>query len=299
MKPPGFQVHILRRIRRNLSASPWLHLTTTASIAFALVVVGIFFLLFVNIGHCLKQWQSNFQIIAYLNDDARVGTIKALKRNLGALPEIAHVKLVSKEQALADLKKQLPGRTSLLEGLEKNPLPASLIITLKNPQHDWHSVAAVADRISAETGIDQVEYAQAWIRRFSGIVSFFRWATVVMCVLIVGSTVFICTNTIRLTLYARQEELEIMRLVGATDRYIAMPFYIQNMAQGLLAGVLALGLLLAICALVGRGVRDHAIVMGAGEIHFIALPGALVLLCVAIIIGWLGSYLSLRNFLRS
>ncbi|MBW2107858.1 MAG: ABC transporter permease, partial [Deltaproteobacteria bacterium] len=278
MKQPPFQAYVFRRIRRNLSASPWLHLTATASIMFALVVVGIFFLLFINIGHSLKQWQGNVQIIAYLNDDAPVDRMMALKRKLADFPEVARVKLISKAQALADLKKQLPGRTSLLEGLDTNPLPASLIITLRNRPNHWRSVAALANRIASETGIDGVEYAQAWIRRFSGILSFFRWATIVMCVLIVASTIFICTNTIRLTLYARQQEVEIMRLVGATDRFIAMPFYIQNIAQGLLAGVLALGALLAIQALAIRGIQHHDIIMGAVDIRFIAWPSVLALL---------------------
>lgn len=289
---------LLKRMKRNFASAPCLHLAATGSIAFALLIIGIFFLLFVNINNAAEKWQKNIRIIAYLKDPVRQKDLASLRQRLAEMPAVSQVQFVSKQQAWQQLKIQLAHRQSLLDGLSENPLPASFEVRLADTPEGWKRVASLAGQIEALAGVDQVEYGQAWLKRFSGFMAFFRLTALVVGILVLAAGVFICANTIRLTLYARREEFEIMRLVGATDVFIKAPFYVQNIVEGLLAGLVALGLLFCIHEFFVARVQHQEIMLSTFQITFIPLSGVVGVLWVGVFMGWLGSYISLKQFLR-
>jgi cell division transport system permease protein len=290
---------LLKRIMQNVAASPYLHVAATGSIAFALVIVGVFFLLFVNINQAIKAWQKNIRVVAYLKDSVSKQDVAGLQQSLSNLEGVAQVLFISKQEAWDHLKKHLEHRASLLEGLDQNPLPASFEMTLAHTQRSWASLALLTRKIQNLPGVDQVEYGQTWVHRFSGFIAFFRLAAVVIGIFVLASSVFVCANTIRLTVFARREEFEIMRLVGATEGFVKIPFYVQNVMEGLLAGLIALGLLLGTYQFFVAKAQKQALILSTFEFRFLPLSGILAMLSVGMMLGWLGSYLSLRQFLRS
>lgn len=289
---------IFQRVRRNVSTTPYLHLATTATIAFSLLIIGTFALVYTNISDFIRSWQDNIRVVAYLSDGLPEGRRTSLQQRLAKLYGVGEIHYVSKDAAMDRLKRQMKHRLSLLDGLRENPLPASFEIRLVQGWQSWERLDPLVDQIKQLPDIEDVEYGQAWLRRFSQFIAFFRLASLIIGVLIVATTVFVCTNTIKLTLYTKRQELEIMSLVGATDAFIQTPFYIQSLIEGFLGGLIAVGLLFGTYRLFISRVPSPHLLLSSGEIAFLSLTVCGALLAVGMLIGWFGSYLSLKRFLR-
>ena len=289
---------VVRRVQKNFSTNPYLHLATAATIAFSLLIIGIFAILYVNINDLIRSWQEKIRVVAYLNNDVSEEQIEPLRQSLAKLTGVEQVVYVSKDEALARLKKQMKHRISLLEGLRENPLPGSFEIQLAQGYQTWQHVDALSDQLKVFPEIDEVESAEAWLHRFSGFIGFFKLASLVIGALIFATTVFVCANTIRLTLFSKRQEIEIMRLVGATDAFVKTPFYIQNLLESLLGGLLALSLLFCSYKLFIARVQAPGALLSACDIRFLSLAGCAILLLIGMLMGWFGSFLSLRHFLR-
>ncbi len=297
MKPTMLS-SIVQRVRRNFSSSPYLHLAATCTITFCLVITGALAILYVNIEDLIKGWQENIRVVAYISDGLPKDRIESVRQRLAKLGGVQEVGYISKDQAMALFRRQMKHRSSLLDGLDENPLPASFEIRPADTCKSWKCVSSLANEIKRLDEVDDVEYAGAWLQRFSGFIAFFRLATFVVGSLILATTVFVCANTMRLTLYAKREELEIMRLVGATDGFIKTPLYIQNLIEGLLGGLAALGLLFGMHRLFIARVQNSEPLLSTHEVRFLPLAGTVGLLCAGMLVGWFGSYLSSRQFLR-
>jgi len=289
---------IFQRVWRNISTSPYLHLATTATIAFSLVIIGTFGLVYVNINNLIRSWQDNIRVVAYLGDELPEKSRAPLQQRLARLYGVGNIRYISKDDAMNRLKRQMKHRLSLLEGLRENPLPASFEIRLVQGWQSWNRLDPLVDQIKAFPEIEDVECGQAWLRRFSQFIAFFKLASFIIGVLIAATTVFVCTNTIKLTLYTKRQELDIMRLVGATDGFIQTPFYIQNLIEGLLGSLIALGVLFGIYRLFISKVQSTHLLLSGGEITFLSLSACGVLFSVGMLMGWLGSCLSMKQFLR-
>jgi cell division transport system permease protein len=271
---------------------------TTGTIAFSLLIIGAFGLVYVNINHLIRSWQDNIRVVAYLSDELPEGSRAPLQQSLARLYGVGNIRYISKDDAMDRLKRQMKHRLSLLEGLRENPLPASFEIRLVQGWQSWDRLDPLVNQIKAFPEIEDVECGQAWLRRFSQFIAFFKLASLIIGVLIVATTVFVCTNTIKLTLYTKRQELDIMRLVGATDAFIQTPFYIQNLIEGLLGGLIAVGVLFGTYRLFISRIQSPHLLLSSGEITFLSLTACEVLLSVGMLMGWLGSYLSVKQFLR-
>lgn len=290
---------LFKRIKRNITASPFLDVAATGSIAFALVIVGVFSLLFVNINEAIKMWEKNIRLVAYLKDQTPTEDVESLRKSLSELKAVAQVRFISKQEALQHLKMQLENRASLLEGLNQNPLPDSFEISLTPSPENWERLKSLSKKIIGLPGVDQVEYGQAWVHRFSGFIAFFRLAAIVVGLFVLASSAFVCANTIKLTIFARRETFEIMKLIGATDAFVKTPFYIQNLVEGLFGGLGALGLLFGAYQLFVARVQQQVMMLSGFKFSFLPVSGMLAMLLTGMMLGWLGSYFSLRKFLRS
>ena len=295
---PTILSSVIRRVRRNIAAGPYLHLAATATIAFSMLILGVFAILYVNISDLLRSWQQDIRVVAYLEDDLVKQRLEALRQHLAELPGVEKIRYVSKDEAMTRLRGQMKHRASLLDGLKENPLPASLEIELAPGWQRWERLDPLADEIKTFSGIEDVAAAEAWLHRFTGFMGFFRLASLIVGGLVFATTVFVCANTIRLTLYAKRQELEIMKLVGATDSFVKTPFYAQNLLEGALGGTVGLGFLFVSFKLfIARLHSGHAL-LSTFDIRFLSLTGCAALLFVGILMAWIGSYLSLRQFLK-
>ncbi|RMH09342.1 MAG: ABC transporter permease, partial [Nitrospirae bacterium] len=191
------------------------------TLACTMTSFGIFALLYLNVKQFAGALQNEFQVVVYLAPDASSTTVTGLRRRLKGEPAVATLSYISKQQALEDFHRQFPQEASLLDGLGENPLPASFVVTLAPPFQSPQAVEAFVKRVQAFPGVDEVRYSQAWIDMLAVFVSYLELSALIIGGVLMVATMAIIANTVRLALYARKEEVEILRLIGATGSFIA------------------------------------------------------------------------------
>jgi len=204
---------------------------TTISITF--IIFTSFLILVLNFSAFKKNWADQLHIILYLKAETPPEAVDDLTNRIRQCREIASVTLVSQEQAFMLLKEMLRGQDGLLEGIAENPLTASLEIKLKNNFQAVEHVEAFVKRFKTETYIDDIEYGQKWLERFTALFDLIKVTAFGLGGLLFLFTLFIVSNTIKLLIYNRRDEIEIMKLVGATNRFIKCPFCIEGIIQGI------------------------------------------------------------------
>lgn len=285
-----FFLRVLRNIRQNLM----IHLITTGSIAFSLAILGAVLCVFLNVDDLVKKWRNEVSIVLFLEDNLYTSKIENLKTEISEMLEVDDILYVSKEEALKRLKTQLKNQEGILEGLETNPLPASFEIRLKPRFQNIQSIRTLVQRLKGLKGVDEVQYGEAWIERLMTGFRLIKLVALAIFGLLFISTVFIISNTIKLATYARQEELEIMRLVGATNLFVKTPFFIEALLQGLVGAVLAVAILFGIYRLFVSKVQ-----MGSLSISFLPTDVILGIMGAGIGLGLFGSFISFRRFIRT
>lgn len=292
-------LYLLRRALRNIRQSPVLCAAAISTVAVALTILAFFGILVLNIQKLTSQWSREVQVVAYLDQVPAAAELNRWTREISNLPEVAEVTYVSRAAALERFRKRLGGDASLLAGVDPDILPASLEISLKPPARTHAGVAALVTQLRQRLGLDDLRYGQDWLDRFEAFLNLLRTGFLVLGGFLLFATLFIVANTIKLTLYARRDELEVMALVGGTPWFIKTPFLLEGALQGLLGGVLALGgAALIFHGFLQRGLGTLLLAAGVEGITFLSPPQQLLLVGLGILLGILGSLLSLRRLVR-
>jgi cell division transport system permease protein len=293
----GLLGYFLRKALGNIWINPFLSLVTLSTIAISMLILGLFSLIYLNVQQSLQQMGGELQITAYLQETISPEQAKVLRSKVADWPEVEKITYLSKEQALARFRSQLREYAGILEGLKENPLPASLELTLM-PQHGRSgNIKELSTRLGRLTGVAEVQYGRKWMAKLRVFVEVMKLVGITVGGLLLIATIFVISNTIRLTFYSRREELEIMRLVGATDFFIKVPFLIEGLLHGLGGALLAAGgLSLLILFLFSHLDLPLRLAVMAGSLP----TGQLVagFLGLGLLLGVLGSMVSLRRFLR-
>jgi len=263
-------------------------LAALITMAAALGVFALFLFVTVNIDEVVRNVEQRKQIIAYLADETTESDAQLLKQSLEGMAGVAFVEYVSKEQAWEEFKAELDD-DELLAAVDENPLPASFRISLTDDAKEASAMETLVGQISRFPGVEDVQYGEEWVRKLDDLTVTLTIANLMIGLVVSLCVIFVISNTIRLTVLARREMIEIMKLVGATEDFIRAPFLIEGVAQGLGAGALALLIILlgreaAETRLEGLVYLRHAQVLG--------------FLLFSAFLGWAGSYLSLRSILR-
>jgi cell division transport system permease protein len=291
---------VLRRVRSSLRQLSWTHLLTAGVMATALFVVGGFMLLETNLQKLLKGWGDQLQISVYLRTDAAAADVGNLIERVQAMPGVERVRHTTQEQAWREFQAALGTQAGLLDGLPRDVLPASLDISLAPSHRDASAVEQLAERLKKERAVATVEYPQEWVERLELIVLAVEWLKWILAGILFMTTFFIVGSTIKLAVLARQDEVEILQLVGASEELIQAPFVIEGMLQGLAGGALALaGLALAFGLLQRELGTMSALYAPLAELRFLNLPSMAMLLGAGWLLGTVGSLVSLRRFLRT
>ncbi len=189
-------------------------------------------------------------------------------------------------------------QASLLENLTENPLPDAFEVRLQPATGAWTEIGSIADRIGAIPEVEEVEYGHQWVQSLRRVVDLFRVAAVAMTGLFLVAAVSIVANTIRLVIYSRRQEVEIMRLVGAAEWFIKVPFYIEGLILGCCGAIIGLAVLFAVFNLLAARL-DQDLLAGLLQVRFLPPQTLLGVTATSMLVGWLGCHLSLRQFLRS
>jgi len=268
-------------------------LAATASMTLMLVMLSGLFILLSGLDATLNYVESKVEVVAYLADSASDDEVNALQADLQTLPEIVSVSYVSKEQALKDFQARQPEVADLVAALDENPLPASFEIRL----HDPADYVDVATYLREQPIVDSVQDIKKTVGQMVAVIGLLRTVGVVV-LLVVGLTVlFIIVNAIRLAVVARAQEIEIMRLVGASDAFIRWPFIFEGALVGLFGALITIGLLWLVQDRLAGALADFFAVLPVQASAMVGQNVVLIVLPTGIGIGVLGSYVSVRSYL--
>jgi cell division transport system permease protein len=287
-----------KRAIRDFLTNKFINIVTVITIALSVLIVSAFALFFTNAAALLNSWERGIRVMAYLAPGLPETELQDAGVKIRELEGVREARFISRQEALERLKAQLEGQASLLSDLRENPLPDAYEITLTEAFLRGGQVKRLADRISSLAPVSEVEYGQRWLGRFTNVINLFRLTGYALGGLFFMATVFIVANTIRLVLYSRREEVEIMRLVGAADRFITLPFYIQGLLHGALGGTAGLLGLYAAYLFISAHV-EQGFAAGLPAIRFFPLDVLVGVLLGSMLVGCLGCYLSLKQFFKS
>ena len=265
-------------------------------IALSLAALGGFWLLSLNLGRAVGQWRDRVRVVAYLREEPAAGKLDDLLRRVQAVGGIQRARYVSKSEALAVLKRSLGGQADVADQLPRNPLPASLEIT---PDADRATPEGARELVRLLSALPEVEDVQGGARWVDGLAQFQRLFQLVglgVGAVLALAAILTVTTATTLVLHLRRDEMEIMRLVGATESVIRMPRLLQGMAQGLVAGTLALAVLEVAYALVAPRLEPLLpVTLGLQRAVFLSIPQMLALIGGGTALGAFGGLLATRH----
>ena len=288
--------YFVRQAMRNMVENRLVHLIGLGTMVIAFLILDAFILIFVNLNSWTQEQGRSLTMSIYFKGEPERAVIENIKKELLQYP-VSITDFISKDDALKSLRKELGEKAGLLDGLEENPLPASLEIVLSRDVSGDSLPYELKTRLERINGVDEVQYSQEWIERFQAIMGAVKIIGLVFGGLLFLAALFIITNTVKLTIYSRKDEIEILKLVGATNRFVKIPFLIEGSIQGFLGGSVALIILfLVYVAIVTR--VDLSIGFASLDIIFLSPRFILLLLLMSSIIGLIGSTVSLGRFFR-
>jgi len=279
----------MRSAREALTASrraPLLSALGIVTIAFSLFAFGLFGLVAINIRQALDQVEERVEIRAFLGDSTDIESVAAAMKDISGFPEVLRVEYVSEEKALERARKEMG---EFADVFESGVLPASIEVHLRPGMRDPASVKAVADRMKTYHFIDDVRYGEEWVEKLYRLRTISTVAGIALGVAFAAVAIIIIGATIRMTVLARAKEISIMRLVGATDMFIRLPFLIDGLVKGVLGGLLAL----VFVWVANRVVNEYFIqtIFFDRQLIFLGVVGGAVM-------GVLGSLFSVGRHLR-
>jgi cell division transport system permease protein len=279
----------MRSAREALTASrraPLLSALGVVTIAFSLFAFGLFGLVAINIRRALEQVEERVEVRAFLSDSADIENVAAAMKDIGGFPEVLRVDYVSKEAALERARKEMG---EFADVFEAGVLPASIEVHLRPGMRSPTTVKSVAEKIKTYHFVDDVRYGEEWVEKLYRLRNIATVAGIALGVAFAAVAIIIIGATIRMTVLARAKEISIMRLVGATDMFIRMPFLIDGVVKGVSGGLLALLLVW----ITNRVINEYFIetIFFDREMIFLGVIGGAVM-------GVLGSLVSVGRHLR-
>jgi cell division transport system permease protein len=220
--------------------SPGPNLLATATLAAVLFVAGVNLLLLANLSERVGRWKTDLRVSVYLRDDAAAGDVDALYAKVAAVRGVARVLRVDKDEALRRFQASFKDLADVPSELGKNPLPASLEVALDSGPQARDTARDVGAACAGSSAVEEVRYDQEFLDRVDALLDVARWGGASLGLIVFAAVAFVVAGVLRLTVYARRDEIEIMHLVGAPPMLVRGPFLVAGLVQGLAGGMLAL-----------------------------------------------------------
>lgn len=292
-------LYMVRRALRNMRQSPMLCAAAVGTMTVSLLLVAFFALIVLNVQRLTTEWSREIQVLVYLDQVPEERQLQSWIGDLRQRPEVEGVTFVSRREAFERFRQRLQQDADLLDGLDPEFLPASLEISLVEEHRSQAGVEALVGALKKNPDFGDLRYGQDWLERFESFLRLLKVAGAFLGAFLLFAALFIVANTIKLTLYARRDELEVMALVGATPLFIKAPFLLEGALQGALGGALALGSAYLVFHLsLQEGLQAILLTSGLAGITFLPLSWQLLLLAAGVFLGTFGSLLALRRLVR-
>ncbi|MET0153187.1 MAG: ABC transporter permease [Candidatus Binatia bacterium] len=293
--------YFVRRAFANLRGAPRPAAVTASTIAVAVFLFGAFLLFGENVHRTLIGWAGEGDpILVYAKRGLSVAATEALARRIEGEPEVARARLVSPEEGMRDLRRTLGPNADVLEGVDsREVLPAVIAVGLREANLDPAAVGALAARFGRFDGVDGVDSEAAWRDRFAMLLRLLAWTGAAWAAILGFGALLVIGNSARLAALTRKDEIEVLRLVGASDSFILIPFFLEGAIQGLSGSALGVGALAAAF----YGVRhslgtDSFFAPFVAGLQFVEPRAVAALLTAGPLLGALGSASAAQRFVR-
>tara|TARA_Y100001936_G_C16003013_1_gene628998 strand:- start:160 stop:1059 length:900 start_codon:yes stop_codon:yes gene_type:complete len=267
------------------------------TITISIFILGLFSLLFLNLNEFLSKWNRQVQLIIYLKDDITKPERKTLENIIKKSKNIDTYIEISRDMAWAEFQSNMSKNLKPMIDLDFNPLPASYKIKFQEVDNRWVYIQELSEILVAQKGVESIEYGEEWILRFEKFMIFTKLFLFAMGGLLCIGLTLIISNTIRLSIYSRQDEIELMLLIGATPRFVKIPFLLEGMFQGFVGSILALFLVGGVHLYMRKEFQSSFEALSI-KFKFIDETFLIGLVGLSIFVGLMASYISTFKFLR-
>ncbi|MGI5876429.1 MAG: permease-like cell division protein FtsX [Dethiobacteria bacterium] len=289
--------YFLGEALKSILRNGWMSVASIAVVSITLLILGSFMILNYNVAMLTEDIKEQIQIVLYVDDQATKETRETLQSRLVAHPKLGEVRFVSREEALERLKRRLGDRAYLLEGLEaegENPLRDSYELRTVVPE----DVSMVAKEIMDYPGVDYVDYGSGVVEPLFQFTGVLRWVGLIFMVGLAITAVFLIAHTIRLTVFIRRNEIMIMKYVGATNWFIRWPFLFEGLFLGLIGALIPVVIIYYSYQVAAIWMENHIFFISLLAPAEVISEVTKVLLPLGVVLGMLGSCISIRRFLK-
>lgn len=293
----SFWLAVLRQVARNLRQTWPSQFMTLLTVSLSVLIFAFFYLVYMNMLGVGDKLGDDLRLIVYLEEEPGPEMQEQLRRKILAFDEVEQIRFISKAEAYQRFADQLGDDRDVLDDMPRDFLPASIeVVPLKNLR-SLSQVKLFSDYLARLPGTLKVQYGQDWIERFYYFTRLLSIVVLLSGGLLIMTTVFMVSYTIRLTILGRQAELELLRLVGATNNYIRTPFLIEGVLQGILGSTVGIISLYTLFQWIKLRFSGPGI-LTIFEFSFFQGPTVATIIFISVLLCTVGSYLSMQKFLR-
>jgi cell division transport system permease protein len=268
--------------------------------AMALSIFGLFLFVFVNLNSFFTSWSRSVQLIVYLEDGMTQDEQKVFEKRLTDNPGVETVTFVSRDVAWQNFQSLFPVDSAFLTSLKFNPLPASYNLQFKSLENKVEKIRQFAEILRKDEKVESVEYGEKWISRFETFMVMMSIFIYALGGLIFIGLILVIYNTIRLSVYTRKDEIELMMLIGATPRFIKIPYVFEGITMALTGAIISIGLIKILHIYLNFQFMDSLVAITRGfSFQFFSFTFVLGFFLACGIIGWIGGHFSISQFLNS
>jgi cell division transport system permease protein len=284
-----FVSEAVRSIGANISTT----VAATMTVLIGMFLLGLFIALFSWVNSWTDHVRKDVIVKVFFVQDASESQVNAVRSKVLTFPETKDAVFISKEEALRRMKQKYP---ELTDNLSSNPLPAAFEVTPKNADQ----VKAIADKLQPlPAGVDKIDYAEKKTERILAVTNVIKYIFLLGSLILLAASTILIANTIRLSIFARRREVEVMKLVGASNWFIRGPFMLEGVICGLIGAVAAVILLVLAKQFALPVIEGHSSTFREDDVHALSFPVvALILVGVSLLVGAAGSGITLRRFLQ-
>jgi len=293
----NFWFAVIRQTGRNLRQTWATQLITCLTVSLSVLIFSFFYLIYLNMLSVGDNLSDNLHLVVYLEDEPGPEMQEQLRLKITQFDQVEKIRFISKEEAYNRFAKQLGDNREILTDMPTDFLPASIEVVPLKTLRSLRQVKLFSEYLATLPGSQKVQYGQQWVERFYSFIQLLSIIVLLSGSLLILTATFMVSSTIRLTIFGRQEELELLKLVGATNSYIRTPFLMEGLLQGLAGALLGLSALYTLF----QWTTHH--ISGAGFFNlltFTFFPFTIISIIIAlsIVLCTVGSYASMQKFLR-
>ena len=279
---------------RSLFRNRFMAIASVLTVTLSMFILGVFLSAVLNINHMASYLENQVEMTVYLKDGLTTDQVMGIGKYLKAQPGMKEIKFTNKDQAMKDFRERMD-QQGLLDAINGNPLPASYQMSFQTPEQ----LKTAAEVVAKYQGVETVQYGKDIIEQLYKVAQVIRLSGIVLIIFLAGAELFIISNTIRLTVFARRREIQIMKYVGASNGFIRWPFLFEGMVIGFLGSGFA-------SLILWEGYKTVVSEMAAAGLVFIPMIPlwpfmgytTLIILAAGIVIGVMGSAISLRKYMK-